>query len=290
MDLILDETIGMTERLGEELLNNTQLTVKPSYEVRSSVSISDYIENNVPSIFKRKLKLKQNNLQGELEYFQNYRKNKSETGERNVILYLFDPDVTKMDQLLRIRNWLLPEVDLISVSVRPMVAFLDSYLIIHNYQRLLTIYREGVNASKEVRDEVNKIIQTSSLWMITPFKKPSILQRKKWVFKPSKEYKDYYLHHYNPKIGEWITSDSGPISHCLSKMIVKAEDAPLYGAKKNLTHDAFQVDEYLEMLDIQQYSVPANLPYIQFIQPMIEQGNKREEKVNEQKTELKVHD
>jgi hypothetical protein len=251
MLVIADEHLGYTSIPSHPF----PFFVKPVnvLQSRKPMALRAAIESTPPGIFAKRLRLQNGSVLEDIHFFA------SLTDVGNKMLYLFDPSVTSYERLLRIRNWLLPEIRLIPIPVRGNRV--ELYFIVQTLTNWLSQY--GNEASyQQILAHVEQWRRMCTQWILSPKASLFVMGDKCNMVYKSNPYAAYKLIRIPPD-GRPSLLKAGSLASLWDHVLTsKNANEQIWALQKGTNAELAGID-FLCKLDAQ--TLPVNIPFVHAI-------------------------
>ncbi|WP_088033397.1 hypothetical protein [Evansella clarkii] len=258
MNYLIDESIFL-HLDGFSWNEGRQISVREDRTAESN-SLSSIIAGYQGSVFPRPFKFRKLTTQEELQYFTEYFKEQAVKGP---VVYIYDPAVTGAEKLLRIRNWLLPEYRLIPVAVREGFEAMDAVNITQYLGTLAADLGAENITSKGTAEYLNKHLYSSKAWLIIPYKKITVYEKKRKTMQKDKQFKTFYIHEYTPETGSWKVAGKGKISDLCEEVLNNNRDNDFAAVCKGCELE--NKANVKNSITVPNSNLPVNVPFVQLL-------------------------
>ncbi|WP_026691115.1 hypothetical protein [Alteribacter aurantiacus] len=253
MKLVIDESVGISTQIMKEWFDDRASSVfikEVRVESKTKSTLTPHLKETKAGWFRKSVKTSAYSLQDQVDYFR------ASVGDEGLIVYFYDEQYTASDDLLRLRNWLLPELSLVlfpvtSLSGPTHVLFLTAELLKHE-KELLT--------HDHVQSFLSNRINEQNMWVITTDVKPFLQKKKRFSIYKKKEVSEYTLTRVSSN--SVTTVGKGSINK-LVELVIKEGDNWLV-AKKEID-ETLHLDGKGKQVTLPSHTLPGNVPYIQLV-------------------------
>lgn len=250
MQIVLDEHFGMSRIQGV----NAEIQIKPVkvMQGRERVPLQVAMEGIRPSFFAKAVPIAGSPSNEEIEYFRR-------EISANTILYFHDPRYSPQENLLRIRNWLLPEKHLLPVPIWGNRVQL--FYLIHAVSRWMSLQKSHIGY-QDLLIFLEKLEQQMTSWILSP--KPMSLiyeQKRDAIHKP--DLRKMYKQIQQMPNGKIMFQRSGSVEQLWNDLLTqKGEHQQVWAVRKGTTAELPEADYILDLPD---FSLPIHVPYVQIL-------------------------
>ncbi|GAK13692.1 hypothetical protein [Geomicrobium sp. JCM 19039] len=251
MLIIFDECLGIEE----SRFNWSQAfrsTVKPSFVGKDRQRLTDFLHHANSPLIAKSVNLHSYSIQEDVTYFHQIA---SEHDVRQLV-YFYDPHYSITENLYRVRNWLLPEIEMLFIPVKanlPEIFFL-----------LESLNQKGSATIKEISSHIQRGILEQSSWLITTNRKKLLTKEKKNKLYRQKEAKDYQLVRIDGNSSTQLKVQQKGSLEQLWNLIVdnKRENDHVYVVENGLSFQYVGADT---MVTLDRHMLPLHIPFVQIM-------------------------